>query len=256
MKDGKTEGRKEGKTVLIAGATSAIAQGIAAGFARRGYEVLVAGRDLEETGRIAADLAVRYGVKSRALSFDATDFGSHQRFADALFQGGAGLTGVVVCFGLLGDQATAAADPLAARRIVDVNFTGAATLLAPIANHLERQGSGFIAALGSVAGDRGRQSNYIYGSAKGALALYLQGLRQRLAKHNVTVTTIKPGFVDTRMTFGMPGLFLVADPAEVGEAAVRAILAGKSVVYLPWFWRFIMLIIRSIPESIFMRLKL
>ncbi|HEV8124154.1 MAG TPA: SDR family oxidoreductase [Gemmatimonadales bacterium] len=255
MTGGRAAGRPGGR-VLIAGATSRIAQGIAAGFARRGYEVLVAGRDLEETGRIAADLAVRYGVRSRALAFDATDFSSHQRFADALFQDGAGLTGIVVCFGLLGDQATAAGDPLAARRIVDVNFTGAATLLAPIANHLERQGHGFIAALGSVAGDRGRQSNYIYGSAKGALALYLQGLRQRLSKHNVTVTTIKPGFVDTRMTYGMPGLFLVADPADIGERAVKAILAGKRVVYLPWFWRFIMLIIRSIPESIFMRLKL
>lgn len=253
---GTAAGRQGGKTVMIAGATSAIARGIAVGFARRGYAVVLAGRDMEETGRIAADLSVRYGVASRAVAFDATDPQSHGRFVETLFGHGPELDGVVICFGLLGDQTTATGDPTAAKQIIDVNYTGAVTLLTPIANRFERRGSGFIAALSSVAGDRGRQSNYVYGSAKGALALFLQGLRQRLSKKNVTVTTIKPGFVDTRMTYGMPGLFLVADPADIGERAVKAILAGKPVVYLPWFWKFIMLIIKSIPEKIFMKLKL
>lgn len=256
MTGGTAAGRQDARLVLIAGATSAIARGIAVGFAKRGYALVLAGRDHEETGRIAADLTVRYGVATRAVSFDAADPATHQDFVDALFGHAPLLEGVVLCFGLLGDQASATGDLNVAGQIVDVNYRGAVTLLTPIANHFEQRGSGFIAALASVAGDRGRQSNYVYGSAKGALALFLQGLRQRLAKRNVSVTTIKPGFVDTKMTFGLPGMFLVADPADVGERAVRAILKGKPVVYLPWFWRWIMLIIKSIPERIFMRLKL
>jgi NAD(P)-dependent dehydrogenase (short-subunit alcohol dehydrogenase family) len=124
------------------------------------------------------------------------------------------------------------------------------------ATHLEAQGSGFLAAISSVAGDRGRQSNYVYGSAKGALSLFVQGLRNRLAPAGVRVHTIKPGFVDTPMTFGLPGMFLVADPGEIGEHIAAAIERGADVVYVPGFWRWIMLVIRLIPERVFKRLKL
>ena len=117
-------------------------------------------------------------------------------------------------------------------------------------------GNGFIIALSSVAGDRGRQSNYIYGSAKGGLSVFLQGLRNRLFHSGVRVITIKLGFVDTAMTFGLPNLFLVASPQEVGKKIVKAVNRGRNVVYIPWFWRLIMGIICSIPECVFKRLKL
>lgn len=256
MTGGQAGRRTGGQTVLVAGATSAIARGVAVAFARRGYGVILAGRDTEETRRIATDLTVRYGVATRALTFDAAQPELHEVWVQALIGYAPELDGVVICFGQLGDQVSATQALETAKKIVDVNYTGAVTFLTPIANWFEQRGRGFIGAFSSVAGDRGRQSNYVYGSAKGALALFLQGLRQRLAKKGVSVTTIKPGFVDTRMTYGMPGLFLVAKPEDVGERAVRAVLAGKPVVYLPWFWRYIMLIIKLIPERVFMRLKL
>lgn len=243
-------------TVLIVGATSAIARGVAAGFARRGYDLVLAGRDQEEHARIAQDLAIRHGIQARTAEFDAVLYQGHQGFVDRVWDESGGLAGAVLCFGLLGDQAEATASPEAARRIVETNFLGAVTLLTPLANRFEQQRHGFLAALGSVAGDRGRQSNYVYGAAKGGLALFLQGLRQRLTRSGVTVTTIKPGFVDTRMTWGLPGMFLVADPAAVGETAVKAILAGQPIRYVPWFWRWIMMVIRMVPERVFMRVKM
>jgi short-subunit dehydrogenase len=124
-----------------------------------------------------------------------------------------------------------------------------------IANHFEQRHKGFICAVSSVAGDRGRQSNYLYGSAKGALSIYLQGLRNRLHHSQVRVITIKPGFVDTRMTFGRSKLFLLASPDRVARGIYQAVVRGKNVVYLPWFWRYIMLLVRAIPEGIFKRLR-
>lgn len=115
---------------------------------------------------------------------------------------------------------------------------------------------GFIIGISSVAGDRGRQSNYVYGAAKGALSLYLQGLRNRLYPRGIRVITIKPGFVDTAMTYGLSGLFLVASPQNIGERIVRSLDKSADVVYLPWFWRYIMMIIKHIPEPIFKRMKL
>ncbi len=142
------------------------------------------------------------------------------------------------------------------KRIIDSNFTGAASILSHCANHFESMKSGFIIGISSVAGDRGRQSNYVYGAAKGALSLYLQGLRNRLYPGGVRVITIKPGFVDTAMTYGLPGLFLVASPQYMGNRIVAALGKSADVVYLPWFWRYIMLIIKLIPEPIFKRMKL
>jgi decaprenylphospho-beta-D-erythro-pentofuranosid-2-ulose 2-reductase len=125
-----------------------------------------------------------------------------------------------------------------------------------VATHLERTGGGFVCALSSVAGERGRQSNYLYGAAKAGLTTYLSGLRNRLAPAGVRVLTVKAGIVDTRMSAGMPGAALAASPAAVARAVVRAITRGRDVVYVPWFWRWIMLVIRLIPERVFKRLKL
>jgi len=156
----------------------------------------------------------------------------------------------------LGDQAKAQVIWDEARLILETNFTGCVSALNILANHFELKRTGFICAITSVAGDRGRQSNYHYGAAKAGLSVYLQGLRNRLFPAGVNVITVKPGFVDTRMTYGRPGLFLLASPESVAQGIFRAIVKGKSVVYLPWFWRPIMLIVRSIPETIFKRLKM
>ncbi len=242
--------------VLILGATSAIARGSAAAFARRGRALYLAGRDLEELRRDAADLAIRYGVEVRFGAFDAEATEHHATFLERVGAEMGELAGVLVAFGYLGDQGKAAADFAETEAIINRNFVGAVSILNLCAARMEQGGSGFIAGIASVAGDRGRQSNYTYGAAKGAFALYLQGLRNRLFPAGVRVLTVKPGFVDTGMTFGMPGLFLVATPAAVGERIARAAERGRDVLYVPWFWRYIMLIITHIPERIFKRLKL
>lgn len=242
--------------VLILGATSAIARGCAAAFAARGYPLYLAGRDRDELQRLAADLQVRYGVTVTTGRFDATAIKRHGAFVAQVIDAVGELEGVVSAVGTMGASEQGARDPLEVAQLIDVNFTGAASLLTHCANHLETQGRGFIVGITSVAGDRGRQSNYPYGAAKGGLSLFLQGLRNRLYPSGVRVLTVKPGFVDTAMTFGMPGLFLVADPNDVGRRIARAVQGRADVVYVPWFWRYIMMIIRAIPEKLFKRLKL
>ena len=162
----------------------------------------------------------------------------------------------MLCSGFMDEQAAAQSDPEVARRTMDINLTASVLVLEPFAAHLESKGSGFIAGVSSVAGDRGRMSNYLYGASKAGFTAYLSGLRNRLYHAGVSVTTIKPGFIDTKMTWGLPGLFLVAHPRSAALAMVEAIERKKSVVYVPWFWRYIMLIIRSIPEWQFRRMKL
>ncbi|MFL5383122.1 MAG: SDR family oxidoreductase [Longimicrobiaceae bacterium] len=244
-------------TVLVAGATSAIARAVAAELARRGHALVLAARDLPEAEALAADLRLRHGVPARALRFDALDFASHAALAAELAAAeGEALEGVVVAFGWMGDAERARHEPEEARRTLDVNLTAVVSLLTPLADHLERRGAGFVCVVSSVAGDRGRQSNYVYGAAKGGLTVYLQGLRNRLFPAGVRVVTVKPGFVDTRMTFGLPGTFLVAPPERVAAGIVRAIARGADEVYLPGFWRPVMMAIRAVPERIFKRMKL
>jgi len=243
------------ESVLILGATSAIARATALAFAARGDSVYLASRDEEELRRIAADLRVRYGVEVHHGLFDAEAMGTHEAFLQSVIETMPDLSGVVLAFGYLGDQ-MAARDFKVGAKVIASNFTGAASILSYCANYLEAKQRGFIIGIASVAGDRGRQSNYVYGAAKGALALYLQGLRNRLYASGVRVITVKPGFVDTAMTYGLPGLFLVASPQSIGERIVATLGKKADVVYLPWFWRYIMLIIKHIPEPIFKRMKL
>lgn len=246
-----------GKGVVVLGATSAIAKAAARAFASHGYDVVLAARDTEENELLARDLHVRYGVHAHSIAWEALDFDHHdavyQACVDAL---GDDLSGVVLCSGTMDDQRAAERDWTRARALLDGNYTASVSILDRFANHLEERKAGFIAVVSSVAGDRGRQSNYLYGSAKAGLSTYLQGLRNRLHKTGVSVTTIKPGFVDTKMTWGMPGLFLVATPDRVGRSIYRAIRRRRAVAYIPWFWRYIMLIIRTIPEPIFKRMSM
>jgi short-subunit dehydrogenase len=243
------------EAVLILGATSAIARATAVAFAARGDALYLASRDEEELRRISADLRLRYGIEVHYGRFDAAATDTHEAFFETVVTTMPNLSGVVLAFGHLGDQ-QAARDFSAGAKIIASNFTGAASILSHCANHFEPLHHGFIIGISSVAGDRGRQSNYVYGAAKGALSLYLQGLRNRLYPSGVRVITVKPGFVDTAMTYGLPGLFLVASPHDIGERIVAALDKSADVVYLPWFWRYIMLIIKHIPEPIFKRMKL
>jgi short-subunit dehydrogenase len=243
--------------VLMLGATSTIARAVAAEFAAHGYDLILTGRDGEELAAQAADLSIRYGVRTRVQLFDVLNFEAQEGLLEpCLAAAGDTLAGAILCIGYLGDQAGAQTDFREARRILDTNFSGCALALNVIAHHFEKKGHAFICVLSSVAGDRGRQSNYFYAAAKAGLTVYLEGLRNRLYRAGVRVITVKPGFVDTRMTFARPGLFLVASPESVARGIYKAVVRGRDVVYLPWFWRWIMLIIRMIPEGLLKRLRL
>jgi short-subunit dehydrogenase len=241
---------------LILGATSAIARATAQELAARGHPLTLAGRDLAELERDAADIRLRSGVAVFVTAFDAEDFNGHSEFLSQVVTQCGGLDGVVLAFGYLGEQLRAAQDFSESLAIIQRNYVGAVSILNRCAETLAEQGHGTIIAISSVAGDRGRQSNYIYGSAKGGLSVYLQGLRNAMFHRGVHVMTVKPGFVDTAMTYGMPGLFLVASPQSVASRILRAVEKKCNEIYLPWFWRWIMLIIRHVPEHIFKRLKM
>lgn len=244
------------KNLLILGATSSIARSAANAFAEKGFDLYLAGRDLGELQRISADLSIRHNTKVLHGLFDAQSFAKHPLFLQNVIGMMGGLEGVLLAFGDTGDHIDSVHHFEAAHTIIDRNFTGACSILTHCARHLSEQKRGFIIAISSVAGDRGRQSNYIYGAAKGALSIFLQGLRNRLHPEGVRVITIKPGFVDTPMTFGKPGVFLAASPKSVGHAIAKALDAKRDVVYIPGFWKYIMHVIKSIPEWIFKRLKL
>lgn len=242
------------RNVLILGATSGIARGIAEALARRGDQLILAARKTDEAERIAADLKVRFEASVTVLFFDAADLESHADFVAGIEN----LDGVVLAFGFMADQREVETSLGLMKQTVELNYLAAMTVLEPIAARFAAQKRGFIAALSSVAGDRGRQSNYIYGSAKAALSTYLAGLRNRLAPDGVEVLTVKPGFVYTAMTHGLvnPDSPLVALPEKVGEDVAKALEKQRANLYTPWFWRWIMLIIRSIPEFVFKKLKL
>ena len=244
-------------TVLILGANAGIGRALAAEFASHQYDLILAGRDLEELQALAADLHLRHNVSARAERVDVLNFESlESALAACIAPAAIRWREWFSATGYLGDPETARKDLNEARRILDTNFTGAALALDILANHFEQKRKGFICALSSVAGDRGRQSNYLYGSAKGGLTTYLQGLRNRLYHSGVHVITVKPGFVDTRMVFGKAKLPLVASPEAVARDIYHAVKSRKNVVYVPWFWRPIMFMVRMIPEGLFKKLKM
>ena len=240
--------------VLILGATSDVSVALAGKFASEKYTVTLAARDENRLGVLASDLQIRYSVPVYTVLFDALDFARHEVFYDSLVS----KPDIVVCvFGLLGEQARAQTDWRECATIIDSNFTGAVSILNIVANDFERRGSGIIVGISSVAGDRGRQSNYIYGSAKAGFTAYLSGLRNRLFRSNVHVLTVKPGFMKTKMIEGLktPGP-LTAMPEKVALSIYRAVQDRSNVIYILPVWRLIMAIIFLIPESIFKKLKL
>jgi short-subunit dehydrogenase len=243
-------------SILILGATSAIAKGCAHSFAKLGYPLYLAGRNEKELDRMAADIKIRWQVPVICGYLDACDFESHEPFFNRVITEMPGLHGVLLAFGYMGDNQKAAENFEEAKMVIDINYTAACSILTPIAKFLEKKRNGWIIAISSPAGDRGRQSNYVYGSSKAGLDCYLAGLRNRLYSSGISVITIKPGFVDTSMTFGKKGIFLVADPNEIGEKITHTINGWRDTVYLPGFWRYILWVVCLIPEFIFKRLKI
>ena len=242
------------KNVLILGATSDMALAIARKYAEEHWCVTLAGRDKEALEAIAGDLKIRSESSTRTALFDAVEFDNHAGFYEKLEEKP---DVVIACFGYMGDQEKIQSDFQEVRKTIDANFTGMVSILNIVANDFETRGRGSIAAISSVAGDRGRQSNYVYGSAKAGLTAYLSGLRNRLAIKGVHVMTIKPGFVRTKMTENMElPSSLTATPEQVAEAVFNGIAKKRNVVYVLWMWQFIMLVIQHIPEPIFKKMKL
>ncbi len=240
--------------VLIIGAKSDIAKAVARVYTANGYDLILAARNSKELQSFAKDLNIRSSRKVSLVDIDVLDFASHEEFYKGLVERP---VGVVVAAGYLGDQEKAQSDFEESQKIVDTNYTGIVSLLNIIANDFEKHESGFIVGISSVAGDRGRKSNYVYGSSKAALTAYLSGLRNRLFDSGVHVLTVKPGFVETKMTekMDLPER-LTAKPDEVAKAIFHAQRTGKNVVYTKGMWKWIMLTIKNIPEWKFKKMSI
>jgi len=240
--------------VLILGATSEMAMAIAKKFGSEKYDIHLAARSIEQIKPLQSDIAIRYNVSCTLHSFNATAFETHESFFGQIFP----RPDITICvFGYLGENEKAMTDWQETETIIQTNYTGAVSVLNIAASYYATIQKGTIVGISSVAGERGRQSNFMYGSAKAGFTAYLSGLRNRLFREGVHVVTVLPGFVYTRMTeeLNLPKM-LTAKPEEVGDAVYRAVQAKKNVIYVRWFWRWIMLIIKMIPEFVFKKLKL
>jgi len=245
------------KNWIVVGATSAIAEDVCRLWSARGYRLFLVGRSQQKLDAVAADYQVRGAEAVYTRMLDANDFIAHQECWDAAESAMGKVDGILLAHGTLPDQQRCEASFEYALQEINTNALSVISFCTIAANALQQQGFGHIAVISSVAGDRGRQSNYLYGSAKGMVSIFLQGLRNRLFKHGVSVTTIKPGFVDTPMTADFDkGGPLWASSETVAAGIVKAIDGKRNVAYLPWFWLGIMTVIKSIPEFIFKRLSL
>ena len=241
-------------SVLILGARSDIGKAVAHKFAALGHPIQLAARNIETLAAEKADMELRHNVSVSLHEFDALTTGTHESFVANLPD----LPRVAICVvGLMGQQDENETDIEAAVRVMRSNYEGPASILAALANSFERRGSGTLVGISSVAGERGRATNYVYGSAKAGFTAFLSGLRNRLAKQGVHVVTVLPGFVATQMTEGMnlPAR-LTAQPSEVAEAIARAVERKKDVVYVRSIWRFVMMVITNIPERVFKEMKI
>jgi short-subunit dehydrogenase len=241
-------------TWIILGATSSMARAFARKMAGAGDGVLLAGRDADDLAALAGDCHLRGARIAEAVAFDARDPSGFAGLI-ARLRAEEGTLSAAVFVGSMPEQSAIDADPALIDGTITDSFTGPARFLQMLAPEIEARG-GTVVGVASVAGDRGRIGNYVYGAAKAGFATYLSGLRNRLTRAGGHVVTVKPGFVDTAMTWGLPGLFLVASPEKVADDIARAVLKKRNVIYTPFFWRYIMLIIIHIPEFIFKKMKI
>ncbi|NTV53663.1 MAG: SDR family oxidoreductase [Candidatus Firestonebacteria bacterium] len=245
------------KNILILGANSAMARALARQAASPNTQLVLAGRHVKEMEKTAADLGVRSnGPKPGVLAFDAQAMETHEKFWQQVLAKFQVIDEVYVFFGQMHPQVESQRDFRLAEEMLVTNYVGAVSILEKIAATMEARKAGLIVGVSSVAGDRGRRSNYLYGSSKAGLNSFLSGLRNRLVPAGVHVMTVKPGFVDTPMTADLKKGILYAKPEAVARGILKAAARRKDEVYLPFFWRWIMLIIIHIPEGVFKKLKL
>ncbi len=224
--------------------------------ADKGDKLILLGRDIDDINDIASDVSLQRGAEVHPLKLDMSDRDSYQKVLTSCLETLGSIDSVFFCHGVMHSQEDAADDEAAAALMLDINYTATVLFSNLILKSMLARGEGNLCYLSSVAGDRGRQSNFIYGSSKAALNTYVEGLQHRLRNTGVHALLVKPGFVDTGMTWGLPGLFLVASPDKVASDIWKAVRRKKYIIYTPWFWRIIMLIIKMVPRFIFHRSKL
>jgi NAD(P)-dependent dehydrogenase (short-subunit alcohol dehydrogenase family) len=247
---------KQANRVVVLGALSAVGEAVCRLYAAEGAALLIAGRDGVRLQQVAADLRIRGAADVQIETMDLDAVSPAKAFPELAARLG-GVDHVLIAYGVLGDQARAETDEQHASNLLSTNFLSPALWCLAAAEILERQRSGVLLAIGSVAGDRGRQSNYVYGAAKGGLGILLQGLAHRLAASGARAVIVKPGFIDTPMTAHLDkGGPLWAKADTVARIIRRAADSGGPVIYAPWFWRFILQIIRLVPAPIFHKTKL
>jgi len=252
-----SDGYRQGlpRRVLALGATSAIAEATLRLLAETSASFYLVGRNPDKLAAVQADLLTRGAAAASTIAVDLDDTSLHPAVVSQAIAALGTIDLALIAHGVLGDQQQAQADYGAAERVLRTNLLSAVSLIGGLANYFAAENRGTIAVISSVAGDRGRKSNYVYGASKGGLNVYLDGLRHRLHGTGVHVLTIKPGFVATPMTAHLPPSPLFASPKRVGADILRAIEKGKKVAYTPPFWWGIMLVVRSLPGFIFNRLN-
>jgi len=247
----------EVQSVLVLGGNSDIALATVRKLVgRRGARVVLAARKPESCDAAAAELRALGAKQVDAVAFDATDFAAHENFVQSVFDRFGDFDLVLVAFGVLGDQARAEQDPAAALDIVQTNFTGTVSVTVPLANRMRAQGHGTLVLLSSVAGERVRRANYVYGSSKAGIDGFYQGLAAALASSGVHVMIVRPGFVHTKMTAGMKAAPLSVTPDQVADVVVRGIARGRDIVWAPPAMRVLMSVLRHMPTAVFRRLPI
>jgi decaprenylphospho-beta-D-erythro-pentofuranosid-2-ulose 2-reductase len=242
--------------VLALGATSAIAQATLRIMAENGAAFFLVGRSAQKLAAVRDDLHTRGASEVIAFVADLDDTNVHPAILERAVSELGGIDIALLAHGVLGEQSEAEANYATAEAILHTNFLSAVSLITWLANYFEAERHGTIAVVSSVAGDRGRKSNYVYGASKGGLNIFLDGVRNRIDRAGVQVLTIKPGFVATPMTAHLKKNALFAQPGEVGRDIVRAIAKRKDVVYTPAFWGLIMLAVRSVPQRVFKKMNM
>lgn len=245
------------ENIIAIGATSTICKHLLAEYVKEKDNVILLGRSETELKKIAHELRSKNGANAVSIRiFDSNGLSDHQQLISQIFQSFGHIDTCIVATGSLGDQMEARSSNDRQFKIINSNFVGIISILSGIANHMEERRKGAIVVLSSVAGDRGRQSNYVYGSAKSGMNAYLSGLRNRLHSASICVLTVKLGFTNTRMIEDLPKSKLAVSPDYAAKQIAKAIRARRDVIYVPFFWRYIMLLIKSLPESLFKRTKL